>query len=144
MHSYNGNVLPSPPKEWDKSIYPNALIFSYADGHKLLATKGQHQYDKSLSKHQLICSAGGGNVWDCPEGSGTWTLEYENSLAASARIIPSAVIWASYNIYYYDGELTDDVFLAASDPIPVTAPALDPLSLLMGWKAGNWVARQRG
>ena len=32
----------------------------------------------------------------------------------------------------------------ASDPIPVTAPALDPLSLFMGWKAGNWVARQRG
>lgn len=25
-----------------------------------------------------------------------------------------------------------------------TAPALDPLSLFLGWKAGNWVARQRG
>ena len=34
--------------------------------------------------------------------------------------------------------------LVASDPIPVTAPALDPLSLFLGWKAGNWVARQRG
>ena len=33
----------------------------------------------------------------------------------------------------------------ASEPIPVgTAPALDPLSLWLGWKAGNWVARQRG
>lgn len=48
--------------------------------------------------------------------------------------------WTNTDILNPDGTL----YLAASTPIPVSAPQLDPLSLLMGWKAGNWVARQRG
>ena len=35
-------------------------------------------------------------------------------------------------------------FTANATPIPVLAPTLDPLSMWLGWKAGNWVARQRG
>ena len=48
--------------------------------------------------------------------------------------------WTNTDIYNTDGTL----YLAASAPIPILAPALDPLSLFLGWKAGNWVARQRG
>lgn len=61
-------------------------------------------------------------------------------------------LWTNHDVYVctYSSLLnkytvTDTLYLAASEPVPVgAAPALDPLSLFLGWKAGNWVARQRG
>ena len=50
------------------------------------------------------------------------------------------VVWTNTDLYLPDGTL----YLAASEPVPILAPTIEPLSMWMGWKAGNWVARQRG
>ena len=72
--------------------------------------------------------------------SGDSWSEFKAS-TSNGQIVGSQIKWTNTDLLNYDGS----VYLAASDPIPVgTAPALDPLSLFMGWKAGNWVARQRG
>lgn len=48
--------------------------------------------------------------------------------------------WSNFDIYKQDGTL----YLAASEPIPIPAPVIDPLSMWLGYQAGQWVARQRG
>lgn len=65
-----------------------------------------------------------------------WTV---NNYTISA-CTPYGPGWTNTDAYHLDGAL----WVAASDPIPILAPVIDPLSLFLGWKAGNWVARQRG
>lgn len=71
------------------------------------------------------------------DGNGAWG---EKANVSGTFTLNCNVVWSDYNILNTDGTL----YLAASEPIPILAPALDPLSLFLGWKAGNWVARQRG
>ena len=132
---YNGVELPALP-EWDKEIYPYALIFKATfDAYILFLTDVKGTYANAVVYYD-------GNRTDCScaQGDADWSefsevLSFVRYIASSTRYI-----WSNYDILNSDGS----IYLAASDPIPVTAPALDPLSLFMGWKAGNWVARQRG
>ena len=132
---YNGVELPALP-EWDKETYPYALIYkSSFGGHVLFLTDVVGTYTSSVVYYngvRIDC--------DCAQGETEWSdfsdaMSFERYIAASTHYV-----WANYDILKGDGTL----YLAASDPIPVTAPALDPLSMWLGWKAGNWVARQRG
>ena len=66
-----------------------------------------------------------------------WTL-VENSIDGTS--FTGTSLWTNTDILKGD----DTLYLAASEPIPILAPQIDPLSMWLGWKAGNWVARQRG
>ena len=129
---YNGAELPVLP-EWDKQTYPYAVIAKATGSHRYLFMCVERPYYDG-SKVQLGSSVlfsnfyakGTGEVWSEPKE--TTITEY------------SGIFWTNTDILNSDGT----IYLATSEPIPITAPVLDPLSLWLGWKAGNWVARQRG
>ena len=53
--------------------------------------------------------------------------------------IGSSAHWSNYGILNADGS----VYLAASDPIPVSSFTPDPISMTMGWLVGRRIAGQR-
>lgn len=125
---YNGVELPVLP-EWNKETHPHGIVgyssnygymFSYSDTLWIADNNGEIRPPRFLT-YKL---SDDGTAW----------------VSTGGVIDDITPIWTNTDIYNEDGTL----YLAASDPIPVAAPALDPLSLFMGWKAGNWVARQRG
>lgn len=140
---YNGVELPALP-DWDRDKYPYAVIFMGDSGSPSLYASSIPQYltatDIGISQSfkeqgEMLSFYGfGGYIW-----------EYSIRLSVSNGVYQNMVggmkgIWANYDVYTPDGTL----YLAASEPIPILAPTLDPLSMWLGWKAGNWVARQRG
>lgn len=141
---FNGVELPTLP-EWDVQAYPYATI-------TLNKTFGLY-YLKCFSEAVYYESDGvvyfGGTdenqVGLITSGYATGTdewgefQEYESS---SIRLVDTdtvALIWTNFNAEY-----NGVMYMQASEPIPILAPVIDPLSMWLGWKAGNWVARQRG
>lgn len=141
---YNGVELPELP-EWDKEAFPYAYIksssasISWSVGAHLLCAKAPVLVFDTDSGYPIFNA----DV-DCIQCYAPFETMVWESFSATHRLQDSrfgGLFWSNFDIYTTDGTL----YLAASDPIPVvTAPTLDPLWLYMGWKAGNWVARQRG
>lgn len=153
---YNGVQLPDISGAWDnliQSITAYKLsygVFVYAPeeqlGVRFYATAYPWRYD-------------GVNVYSA-DSKGTFThwaeLEYHGfedydgfmwwkgsagSWADPLSLTPGDCFWTSHDILNTDGT----VFLAASDPIPVTEPEpIDPTSMLMGWLVGRQIAGMRG
>ena len=137
---YNGMEFPAPP-EWNKEKYPFAVISKDAFNYYFYITGKEINESLTGTIH---------NGWHCrvpyvkyQKTGNEWVYQSQGDSIGSLGdgVITSKVYWTNTDLYYNDGTL----YLAASEPIPVgTAPGLDPLSMWLGWKAGNWVARQRG
>lgn len=154
---YNGVELPALP-EWDRVAYPYAimvwggtggnrlshcLLWAFSNPHHLTHYNSiQNKYSIWISEDEkCLYSQAKYNSKDGIYEPFPAMVEYPNeTYPYNENGLTSKPDWANYDVLDNKGTL----YLAASDPIPILAPALDPLSLFMGWKAGNWVARQRG
>lgn len=147
MHSYNGVTLPSPPKEWDKERFPFAHLVYLAlfKCYVFNVTSCPLRYYPNGYDGNVLNKLGATET-DAQYMAYEFYTPQDTNWVTNGKAYPlsglsdSGLFWSNFDILNSDGS----VYLAASDPIPITAPALDPLSLFLGWKAGNWVARQRG
>lgn len=132
--SYNGTILPALP-EYDKETYPYAAIVFNGTEYKLCLKRSSYTVYTSgdyvginpmnYPKYRLV--------------DGAW-----ESFAQTTTFY-STPIWANHDLYYQDDEeLAGTLYLAASEPVPILAPVIDPLSMWLGYQAGQWVVRQRG
>ena len=125
--SYNGTVLPKLP-QWDKSKYPYAAIFKYADvdyknaDYKLIAVPMPYFYVPSTTKEHIgttarlrrsfHLSADGtrwidkGEIEESDEGSWIVMLELYDG---------HTVVWTNTDIPYKDDE--SKLYAAASEPV---------------------------
>lgn len=134
---YNGEDLPNVNSVYTPDVqkdFPFLVMFKLGVTHRRFARacSSRPYYNGSAVIADGAYLASGCNLDDDTPSWVAWE-EGEN-------LSQSGVFWTNTDILNSDGTL----YLAASEPIPVSAPQLDPLSLLMGRKAGNWVARQRG
>lgn len=141
---YNGVELPALP-EWDREMYPYAYIMGFTKStgisYDFVVCANPLTYKKPfLYDYYVVSVYGNGGLFDLDDGEWVlWRMDEPLDKGYKADEIP--FLWTNHDVL----NTTDgSVYLAASDPIPVSAPQFDPLSLFMGWKAGNWVARQRG
>jgi hypothetical protein len=147
MYLYNGVKLPALP-EWDEKIYTGAFMWERAAFGLGDASYNDHAFF-------LYCAA------DCcvkyPEGTGFVSVTHGRYIAfratddgwnqvifdgESSHILPteeSPVFWTSTDLMNEDGTL----YLAASEPVPVSDLTPDPTSMLMGWLTGRRIASQR-
>ena len=138
---YNGVKLPALPA----FKYPNITInLSRYGGYDAVATENEAVW---LSSYAQLASANGGqHIYHYDDGDTEWTENGERTetiISASG----ATLIWANHDVYYgqyVDGSYvaTDELYLAASDPIPVSTP--DPQSLTAGWLVGKKIAAMRG
>lgn len=123
---YNNIALPALP-DWDKETYPYAVIVRNEDvspGYWFVASESTYAVTES---NGFMPSVRGDDVQYLYDvDTQTWT-ESEMSMYAAP-----CVKWANYDVYDTDGTL----YLAASEPVPVTSPYIDPKSLLMGYRVG--------
>lgn len=161
---YNGVELPALPTieklkaddsllldYWDGTDYPPALLcdsfYTDYDGPLLIVCMTTFVFHPKYSV----------SVWDgkTPRDAMIYKLVSSQWEYYTTRMFNyesagvTTAFWTNKDIYYCDENnpkiITETLAITASDPIPVgTAPQLDPLSMWLGWKAGNWVARQRG
>lgn len=149
MDSYNGVELPTLP-EWDKETYPYALITHFTgiagtidDHYRLICWESLPPTYVSSNKDYIGNSdadadpipAVQATYWD---GDTAWK-GFEEFTVRNASL--NSLVWANFDIYASDGTL----YLAASDPIPVTTAApIDPTSFMQGWLVGRRIAAMRG
>ena len=146
--------LPALPDEWDKDLYPYAFIEITVENDgiqpwRLYLSTVPFYWGGITDLYPVKpTAAGSAIVYICNEyADGThdrnWTRDEnkDKTFDADASLWPAIPFWTNTDIL---SKISGSVYLAASEPVPILAPALDPLSLFMGWKAGNWVARQRG
>lgn len=142
--SYNGTILYALP-EWNKKTHPYALIRKKLGGdYVLILSTTLPLYGDTIESNSF-----GAVSYSSPhlESVSEFTLNTyapwgELTEEDDTGISGSLVIWTNTDIL---NESDGTLYLAASDPIPVvTAHQLDPLSLWLGYQAGQWVARQRG
>lgn len=144
---YNGTILPALPK----NAYPYSAIHLniLSDTEyiaKLVCSTCALTFSDGFISSSLIASEEGTRiVYTAYQGTTEWKQETdgEKNFTAGESVYGFAMgdlKWSNFDILNEDGTL----YLAASEPVQITAPVLDPLSLWLGWKAGNWVARQRG
>lgn len=148
---YNHLTLPKLP-ERDKEALPYVVI---------IQSSGTHTYAAYFMENPMYCASTSAGVpyphypdsgtnqkatWSCTGSSETWG-ELENvSLGdgelghvSSGGARPYRLVWINHDVYTDDGTL----YLAASDPVPVTTYSIDPKALLMGWLTGRKIAGQR-
>lgn len=149
---YNGEELPALP-EWDKTAYPYVVIYKEVGGWYALEMFTEQPIAYSDGENYLVCGVPGGcgalywgtvSSTDREWGDNAYAT-YDSYDGREIQFLDGtkylySLFWSNSDILKEDGTL----YLAASDPIPILAPVIDPLSMWMGWKAGNWVARQRG
>ena len=139
---YNGKELPALP-EWDKETCPYAIIITgiivgatdlycssepyiaeVVDGYNQITTERVNLLHYRYRTEEYVSGASDG--WE--------------QVATSITIHP-APLWTNTDIFYEDGTL----YLAASDPVPVTTAApIDPTSFMQGWLVVRRIAAMRG
>lgn len=107
-YSYNGTVLPAPP-ERDKETYPYAYLVSafitlFVFSSKPLVVNSQIL--RTTEKTQVIKYSTDGEI----------VQQYEPD--ADVSVFDERPFWSNTDVIYKD---STDVYLAASDPIPVYA-----------------------
>lgn len=141
---YNGIELPALPI--DKTAYPYVVISSYLGG----AIPTIPYSVRAFAAKPTVWEGDDGTfiVGNADETAGYCSSKYltasgwnDVSTATGNGGVNSGIIkWSNFDIYNTDGTL----YLAASEPVPILAPAIDPLSMWLGYQAGQWVVRQRG
>ena len=135
---YNGVELPALP-EWDKGTYPYAVITECATIPASGATHMLYVTSKKLfAETDGECTNGAGHVYRYIPGNAEWTYLSEVNIVNGATTTNGEAIWCNGDIYYKDSTL----YLAASDPIPVTT--IDPTSLMQGYLVGCAIRANRG
>ena len=140
MAKYLYNDIPLPVLPNEVLVQPNIFIGNTDDSAVAIGFSGAPQTWKPAGI-QFVGSKEEGNKIRAKitsDGTGWEIVETVDNTTFSYPL--AEVNWANFDVLNADGTL----YLAASEPIPILAPTLDPLSLFLGWKAGNWVARQRG
>ena len=137
---YNGVELPALPE----SELPNAYItHSLTNGSYLLFASDNKAY--RWEEQNVVAFFDGGKYKVYLFENDNWAYKNEVEFINSATISDDAtatVIWANSDIYSRFGESV--LYLAASDPIPVSSFTPDPISMTMGWLVGRRIAGQRG
>ena len=138
---YNGVELPELP-EWDKQSHPNAVITSSMSGALVLLGVGTLYY-YTQSGGRYVFAFKDSTTYRAKNGEwvlyddGTW---YENRpIASPDEEYSDFVVWTDTDILSQSGS----VWLAASDPIPISSFTPDPISMTMGWLVGRRIAGQR-
>ena len=121
---YNGVELPAVPK----TEYPYEVI---------VQNNSSGDYFLMADDEAFTASADGDTVRLFPGVA--YALENGEWVESVGRTNCKA-IWSNHNILNEDGTL----YLAASDPIPVSTFTHDPISLTLGWLVGRRIAGQRG
>lgn len=152
-HLYNDTPLPSPPN-YDKTVCPYITIVKWinkANGSEygfvaaqspLVMNSGYLQVDDSADTTKSY-----GVFFDYLNGEWAGSEEISGVGVTDDFCIQGTPIWTAQDIYNVtvSGSAVnyDTLYLPASNPVPVTAPTIDPLWFYMGWQAGSWIARQR-
>lgn len=116
---YNGIRLPALP-EWDRGVYPYAVIFMGDSGKAELYASSVPQYvttiDGGVSQSfkesgKMLCFVDGydGSLWGNSLRVTVYSGIYQNTSNGISGL------WANYDVYAEDGTL----YLAASEPVPV-------------------------
>lgn len=138
---YNGVELPALP-EWDKTLYPYAVIGATANGGAAeggtnwLYVCSMRPYQNSSGKvvlgnadaqcrHAHYYGNGISTDWGTLQNSGIRTVTSEYN------------VWTNTDILHEDGS----VYLAASEPVPVLS--IDYTAMIQGWIVGKRLAAQR-
>lgn len=126
-----------------RSVYTPELQAQYPYALLRIATASASTYTLSISDMPITIAESGGPTINSIflqthyKINGEWTAWAEYSYAINVW----GFKWSNHDIYTTDGTL----YLAASDPIPVSnPPAPDPFWMLMGWQAGRMIAGMRG
>lgn len=126
---YNGIELPQLP-EWDKTLYPYAFVYKIISSkYGLVVCNSQPYYNGDN-----VCIDGAGLMCGVSVDSDKWVAPHTASYKSYG-----SVFWTNTDILNSDGT----IYLAASDPIPVSTFIPDPSSLTMGWLVGRRIAGQR-
>ena len=103
---YNGVKLPKLP-EWDKTVYPYAVISVNPSG----------VYELVIDSDSIKVGAGGTTSalfpdfkYRCVDG------EWQSSSATAFNFVP---VWGNNDIYWGGGENKGKLFLESSEPIPI-------------------------
>ena len=131
---YNGVELPALP-EWDKTVYPYAVItkqggesagyayFLYCTASPTTATALSYLYHAPFVTYALK--------------NGEWAYSSEHDSDYGGLKTVHSLVWADHDVYK-----GSTIVLSASATIPV--PTYDPTALLMGYRVGCALRAMRG
>lgn len=138
---YNGVKMPAFPEE-----YATERPFAVLVKSNGIAMIGPY-YGFVFSKSPItVYQKDGMPLWEVYDGSlAVYTHDEDESEYSTWDSVPavnvpaSLLIWSNHDILNEDGT----VYLAASEPIPVSRFTPDPTSMTMGWLVGRRIAGQR-
>lgn len=137
---YNGVELPALP-EWDKTAYPYAFIVSQGSIHLCISPNEPYiRESTSVLTGNLVHTLKFREDttvkrWYANE-AGEWEAVTDDDFDTSS-VVP-APTWSNFDLLKEDGPL----YLAASEPVPVTAR--NPAAMLAGFQLGTAIRRMRG
>lgn len=131
---YNGVQLPELP-EWDKEVYPYAVIYTYHGAserlnpvYRLVLSDTPFVIVKlTLTKYNSLKWAGSYIAYWKTAASDNWGGDGSGANGSIKGLSAStdAVVWTNSDVLYandYSGDtsLAGTIYIAASDPVPVT------------------------
>ena len=155
---YNGVELPDINEIWTEEIkvqHPYAYIVRSFLGYRLTCTNSPLYQARFTDAEELTYPISAGREvqyiqYSCNFGGSAWSY-YDSGLKKNPE--PNDIHWCNTDLKICITDtkstsftLTDEVYLAASEPVPVggtTETTLDPTALLMGWMVGKRVAGLR-
>lgn len=138
---YNGIELPALP-EWDKEKYPYAYIFKI---------RSLDRYELCFLASQLVHNGGDSILVDTPTDEGIAQYAYRflpssdtdwvhiDDVVFESGNIVHLLRWTNHDVCDEDG----NVFMAASEPVPVGGEPIDPTSFMQGYIVGRRLAGMR-
>lgn len=146
---YNGVELPALP-EWDKTVYPYAVINTSELLAKpvytlyLCSTPLVMAYNEEIGKNSIYLQDVTRYIAYRVIGTAMeWSVVSNGAENPSIVIIyadENTMIWSNHDIINED----DIIYLAASNPIAVSVPpSPDLTSMYLGWLSGRRIAGQR-
>lgn len=139
---YNGVELPDINTVWtDKETLPHATIFPHDGTYRLLVASSLQWRKSSDGVSEYLRVVDSNILYELVDD--LWALLTDNTddTGGYAWKDVTQLTWTNKDIYYVDAS---DVYLAASESVPVTtAPAPDPLSMMLGMLVGRIINGQR-
>lgn len=162
---YNGIELPALP-EWDKTVYPYAVIYKNLKNEEQFGTRFKVLTQPVAYQEYNILFVNGlnGKTYGIHETGGTyeaidyilsdgeWVKDPDDytirmdieviSSSASYAGVKGEMLWSNYDI---NNLIDGGIYLAASEPVPVGGGAdIEPRAFMAGWLAGRAVRGLRG
>lgn len=159
---YNGTEHPALP-QWDRSAYPYAMLCGDATFYQLWVS--DQPFRVHLVSTIVFVDFHAGTTFNHYYREASWSEEWviggEFTTAESDRssFADSPLIWANFELLNSDGssvilspsnpmdaETGEEIHMMVStetEPEPIAISAVDPLSMLLGWRVGNAVRNMR-